>query len=345
MNIDVIKPGLLTTLQDRGRFGCAMLGIGRAGPMDDVAMRLANALTGNAVDTPALEITLSGPRLHFEAAATIALTGGEFAVRVDERDVEMWRPIHVESGAVVDVGAARRGTRAYLAVAGGFAVEPMLGSVSTDVNARLGGMDGRALREGDTLVVETGESAARIDMQRASNVRDTAPARRTRDARSNGMRQTWSLDPRPWFDADASDPIRLVRGSHFDALDAASRATLFDAAFRIDKDSNRVGFRLDGPRLALSEPLELVSEPLAIGTLQLPPGGAPIALMAEHPTVGGYPRIGQIAAIDLPRLAQRRPGDVVRFAEIDLDTAQTRYLERERELERLIAAIGERLAR
>jgi biotin-dependent carboxylase-like uncharacterized protein len=345
VNIEVLKPGLMTTLQDRGRFGCAMLGVGRAGAMDDVAMRLANALVGNAPDAPALEITLAGPRVRFEAAATLALTGGEFPARIGERDVAMWRPVEVDAGAVLDIGAARRGARAYLAVAGGFIVEPTLGSVSTDVNARLGGLDGRPLCEGDTLVVGVDPSPDLSGALRSVDLRGTTLARRKRNVHSSGFHQTWSLDPRPWFDPDASHPIRLVRGSHFDALDAASRAALFGAAFRIDKDSNRVGFRLDGPRLALSQPLELVSEPLAIGTLQLPPGGAPIALMAEHPTVGGYPRIGQIAAIDLPRLAQRRPGDVVRFVEIDLDAAQTRYLERERELERLIAAIGERLTR
>jgi len=155
----------------------------------------------------------------------------------------------------------------------------------------------------------------------------------------------WSLDPRPWFDGDPLHPIHLIRGAHFEALDAASRAALFASEFRIDADSNRVGFRLDGARLALSEPLELVSEPVASGTLQLPPGGQPIALMAEHPTIGGYPRIGQVAAIDLSRLAQRRPGEGVRFAEIDLGAAQTRYLQRERELARLIDQIAERLPR
>jgi antagonist of KipI len=153
----------------------------------------------------------------------------------------------------------------------------------------------------------------------------------------------WSLDPRPWFDADPATPIRLLRGTHFDALDAASRAALFEREFRVASDSNRVGFRLDGPRLALSAPLELVSEPLAAGTLQLPPGGQPIALMAEHPTIGGYPRIGHVAAVDLARLAQRRPGEGVRFAPIELDDAQTRYLERERELARMIEAIHGRL--
>ena len=118
---------------------------------------------------------------------------------------------------------------------------------------------------------------------------------------------------------------------------------MFETRFRIASESNRVGIRLDGSNLALAAPIELVSEPLAFGTLQLPPGGQPIALMAEHPTVGGYPRIGQIAAVDLPRLAQRRPGDRVRFAPIDLADAQTRYLERERAIGRLVEAIGDRL--
>jgi biotin-dependent carboxylase-like uncharacterized protein len=325
VSILVLKPGLLTTLQDRGRFGCAMLGVGRAGAMDDVAMRLANALVGNAADAAVLEITLLGPRLRFEKAATIALTGAEFAAHIDDRDIRMWQRGAVDAGAVIDFGTARRGARAYLAIAGGFSAEPTLGSVSTDVNARLGGVDGRPLREGDRLIVH--------------DIRDGTVAPGDTDMHD----ARWSLDPRPWFDADRATPIHLIRGAHFEALNAASRSAVFEAEFRIDKDSNRVGYRLDGPHLALAAPLELVSEPLVAGTLQLPPGGQPIALMVEHPTIGGYPRIGQIATVDLPRLAQRRPGDPVRFAEIDLDTAQTRYLERERELERLITAIGERL--
>ena len=321
MKMRVVKAGLLTTLQDRGRDGCAMLGVGRAGAMDDVALRLANALVGNEAGAAVLEITLIGPRLQFDAAATIALTGAELGAHADAAEIEMWRPVAVAGGTVLDVGTARRGARAYLAVRGGFGVEPVLGSFSTDVNAGLGPLAGRALRDGDELLA--------------------SPQPLSRGER--GFKGNWSLDPRPWFDADAMHPVHLIRGAHFDALDTRSRAAIFSEEFHITSDSNRVGFRLDGPRLALAAPLELVSEPVTSGTLQLPPGGQPIALMAEHPTIGGYPRIGQVAAIDLPRLAQRRPGDAVRFEEVDLDAAQTRYLERERELARLIAAIGERL--
>jgi len=314
-----------------------MLGVSRAGAMDDVALRLANALVGNSADTAALEITLMGPRLQFETNAIMALTGAEFPVRIDGADVGMWRCVFVPAGAVLEFGTARHGARAYLAILGGFGVERVLGSASTDVNAALGAFGGRPLHEGDVLAID----AARADHPPPLPVRaqdDGAPS-----TGASLHATTWSLDPRPCFDPDPAHPIHLIRGTHFDALDAASRSVLFGAEFRIAADSNRVGFRFDGERLALSAPLELVSEPVAMGTLQLPPGGQPIALMAEHPTIGGYPRIGQIAAIDLPRLAQRRPGDAVRFTEIDLDAAQTRYLERERELARLIDAIAERL--
>jgi biotin-dependent carboxylase-like uncharacterized protein len=309
MSIEVVRAGMLTTIQDRGRHGCAMLGVGTAGAMDDVASRLANALVGNETDAAVVEITLVGPRLRFAEAATIALTGAEHP------DVPMWRVVRVDAGKVLDIGAARHGIRAYLATAGGFVVDQVLGSASTDVNARLG----RPLRDGDRLAIGT----------------DGSPLQRSQ--------ATWSLDPRPWFEPDPANPIRLIRATHFEALDAVSRAALFEGEFRITSDSNRMGFRLDGPVLTLSAPLELVSEPLAAGTLQLPPGGRPIALMTEHPTVGGYPRIGHVAAVDFARLAQRRPGDTVRFAAIDLDDAQTRYLERERALTRLIDAIRERL--
>ncbi|MDR2013157.1 MAG: biotin-dependent carboxyltransferase family protein [Rhodanobacter sp.] len=317
MSVHVLKPGLLTTLQDRGRPGYAALGVGTAGAMDEVALRLANALVGNAEDAAALEITLSGPRLRFAAAATIALTGAHFNATLDGRPLAAWRPQHVAAGSVFDGGPARRGTLAYLAVAGGFLSESVLGSRSSDLNAHIGP---RALRTGDELTIDNAS-------QHAAH-----------------RRSTWSLDPRPWFDPDRARPIRLIRGTHFAALDHASQDTLFAAPFRISTQSNRVGFRLDGPHLALAAPLELISEAVTAGTVQLPPGGQPIVLMAEHPTTGGYPRIAHVAAIDRPRLAQRRPGDTLTFAEIELDDAQTRYLERERELVRLIAAIRKRQA-
>ncbi|MFI4971019.1 MAG: biotin-dependent carboxyltransferase family protein, partial [Lysobacterales bacterium] len=280
-----------------------------------------------ASGAPALEITLLGPRLRFDADAVIALTGAEFTARIDGLDMRSWRPQRIAAGAVLDIGAARRGARGYLAVAGGFMADPVLGSMSTDVNARIGPFGGRALKAGDTLMLSAGAATPR-----ASSSPQNTPM------------PAWSLDPRPWFDPDPSHPIRLIRGAHFDMLDAPSRDALFGAGFRVAVDSNRVGFRFDGPRLALAAALEPVSEPVASGTLQLPPDGQAIALMAEHPTIGGYPRIGQIAAIDLPRLAQRRPGESVCFGEIGLDEAQTRYLARERELARLFDTIATRLA-
>ncbi|MFZ2236728.1 MAG: biotin-dependent carboxyltransferase family protein, partial [Dokdonella sp.] len=155
-------------------------------------------------------------------------------------------------------------------------------------------------------------------------------------------RNNWSLDPAPWFDTDASQPIHCIAGRHHDALDAESINALERDEFSISLDSNRVGIRLDGPTLHLREPLELVSEPVNFGTIQLPPGGQLIALMAEHPTMGGYPRIAQIAAIDLGRFAQRRPGERVRLAWLSVEQAQARYLAQQRELANLIRAIGER---
>jgi antagonist of KipI len=152
----------------------------------------------------------------------------------------------------------------------------------------------------------------------------------------------WTLDPTPWHD-DPRQPIALLRGAQFDALDAASREALFTTAWRIAPDSNRVGYRLDGAKLSLAAPCELVSAGAVPGTLQLPPGGQPLLLMAEAPTTGGYPRLAHVAAIDLPRLGQRRPGDALRFAEISLADAQTRYLARERALDALARNVAERL--
>lgn len=326
--ITVVKPGLLTTPQDLGRAGYAHIGIGRAGAFDAPALRIANTLCGNPPDACALEITLLGPTLRFHSDAHIAITGAPLPVHLDDIEQSMWSPYFVAAGSSLTIGAMRSGCRTYLAVRGGLAFETVLGSRSLDVNAALGPLDGRALRAGDMLKI--GEVG---DERRADRRRDN-PGKTS---------QGWSVDPRPWFGTDTSHPLRLLPTPHTELLDAASREALFAQSFHIANDSNRVGVRLEGPQLALSEASETISEGCVAGALQLPPSGQPIVLGVEHPVSGGYPRIGQIVAVDLPRLAQRRPGDALRFVPCTLDEALRSYAERERQLASLEAAIAERL--
>ncbi|MEO6968987.1 MAG: biotin-dependent carboxyltransferase family protein [Rhodanobacteraceae bacterium] len=329
MTIEVIKNGLLTTPQDLGRAGYTHLGIGRAGAFDLPALRIANALSGNYVDDCALEITLLGPTLRFHRDAHIAMTGASAPMHIDGIEQPMWSPCFVTAGSLLTIGAMRSGCRAYLAVRGGFAFEPVLGSRSLDVNAALGPLDNRALRAGDVLQVGNagGPKLARKAGQR---VTATEP-------------QHWCVDPHSWFDPDSRHHLRLLPGRHFDQLDASSRAALFAEPFRVANDSNRVGVRLEGPRLSLSEPVETISEGCVAGTLQLPPSGQPIALGVEHPVSGGYPHIGQIISVDLPILAQRRPGDALRFVPCSLDEALRLLHKRERQLHDMENAIQQRL--
>ena len=288
--------------------------------MDTVALRLANLLVGNLQNAAALEITLRGPRLRFQQDAVIAITGADIQAHCAGVPIPEWRPLMLYAGSELVFGGMSRGTRSYLAVAGGIDVAAVLGSRSTDVNAGLGGC---VLAADDVLAI----AAPRDDVDKQRRV----------------VAADWSLDPRPWFDPDPQTPIRVVAASHFPQLDSASQRALFATAFRIDADSNRVGYRLRGATLVRRDPLELVSAGVVPGTVQLPPGGDPIVLMAEAPTCGGYPRIAQVIAVDLARLAQRRPGNVVAFAETSLEEAQTRYLERERALARIGHLVAERL--
>ena len=337
MSLRVLSPGLLTTVQDGGRRGFAAVGVGNAGAMDAVSLRLANLLVGNAQDAAALEITLRGPRLRVDADALIALTGAAVDARCAGEIVPPWRPVIVRAGSELQLGGMRHGTRAYLAVAGGIDLPAVLGSRSTDVNAALGPMP-RPLAAGDELPCAAAPRSLCGELWEALSRGGDADRRKI-------FPTNWSLDPAPWFDVDATRPIRAIAGTHFDSLDPDSQRALFGAEFRLGVDSNRVGCRLEGVPLQLAAPIELISEGTAPGTVQLPPGGVPIALTAEAPPTGGYPRIAQVIAIDLPHLAQRRPGDAVRFAQTDLADAQMRYLERERALAKLDTWIRARLRR
>lgn len=322
MSIAVIKPGLLTTLQDAGRAGFAHLGVGRSGAFDLPALRLANALCGNHRDACVLETTLHGPTLRCDIATIIAVTGAPLPLRVDGAEQSMWAPLRVRAGATITLGAMRAGCRSYLAVRGGFMVAPVLGSRSTDINAGLGPLAGRPLRAGDTLPTATTDP----DLVREPQL----PAK-------------WRLDSRPWSAGDTSESIRLLPGTHVERLTEQSRKLLFSEEFSVHRDTNRVGLRLTGPALEFDAPIEMVSEGCVPGLLQLPPSGQPIAFGPECPVSGGYPRIGQVAAVDIPRLAQRKPGDALRFAACTLDEALRAMRERERALGILEANIALRL--
>lgn len=324
MNAEVLQPGLLTTLQDPGRPGFAHLGIGRAGAFDAPALAIANLLCGNPRAACGLEITLRGPTLGFSRAARIAVAGAPITFAIDGVPMPMWTPVAVAAGARVTLGTIRTGCRSYLAVRGGFAVPAVLGSRSCDVNARLGPLDGRPLAAGDRLPIGA-----------ATAPHSFAAARPPR----------WSLDPRPWHCTDPDHPLRLLPGAHFEHLTAAARERLFSEPFSVHADSNRVGLRLRGPTLECQHAFEMVSEACVPGTLQLPPAGQPIAFGPECPVSGGYPRIGQLAAVDLPRLAQLRPGDALRFVACTFAEALRALAARERALQRLERNVGARLQR
>jgi antagonist of KipI len=326
----VLAPGLLTTVQDGGRNGHAAIGVGSAGAMDTISLRLANLLVGNAQDAAGLEITLRGPRLRFECDMLIAITGADIEATCGGQPVAAWRPMALRAGSELAFGNTMRGARSYVAFCGGLRHRAVLGSRSTDVNGGIGPNVARPLAAGDVLPLDGSA--------------DTAPDLWRQVAAGQPIaRAAWSLDPQPWLDLDFQQPVHAIGGAHFSALDAASQRAVFGSDFRIGAESNRVGFRLGGTKLTLREPLELISEGVVPGTVQLPPGGDPIILMAEAPTCGGYPRIAQVIAVDLPLIAQRRPGDSLRFAQTSLADAQTRYRERERALALLADDVRRRL--
>jgi biotin-dependent carboxylase-like uncharacterized protein len=312
MSVQVLAPGLLTTVQDAGRHGLRHLGVGCAGAIDAYSQQVANLLVGNDAHAAVLEITLAGPRLRFEYAARIALCGADIEAHVGELALPSWRPINLPEQAELAIGHCRRGARAYLAIAGGIDVPHVLGSASTDLRGGFGGLDGRALHAGDRLAI----GARRID----SNDVHIPP---------------WWIDPTPDLDFDLSALARVLPGS-----DATSPPdALFARAWQVSSRSDRQGLRLEGPALELIDTRERISEPVVPGTIQLPPDGQPIVLLADAQTHGGYPRIGHVIAADLPCLAQLRPGETLRFAPFTHAQAQAAWRGQRQRLQRIALAI------
>jgi antagonist of KipI len=315
--IRVVTGGLQTTIQDLGRVGYQRQGVPTGGAMDHAALRLANLLVGNDDRAAALEASLIGPGLLFDEPALVALGGADMEAAVNGHAIPNWRAVLLPAGATLRFGRPKVGCRVYIAIAGGIDVPCVFGSRSTYLRAKFGGCDGRSLKSGDVL--HTGAPSARsqaIIAALGSTGSSLAIAR-----------WTVATSVRPQYSDDVV--ARLVGGAHLGLLTTTARDTLAGSTFRVSSSSDRMGYRLEGTPLALRQPVELLSEGTTFGTVQLPPGGAPIVLMADAQTTGGYPRVGEVATVDLPLVAQLKPGDRLRFRLISLEDAQALYLARE----------------
>lgn len=285
--IHVIKPGLLTTIQDLGRIGFAHLGLSPAGAADSLSFRIANLLLGNESNTPAFEITLMGPTLEFETAALIAISGSRTSTSLPINEA-----FPVAAGTRVTTGSLLDGARAYLAIRGGLTLPGVMNSCSTFLPAGIGGFEGRALRAGDQIAFgkQTAGPSCKLGPSRAA-----------------------SLLPR-------HGPIRVTASLQYDwfVQEAIER---FQQAFAVSEASNRSGLRLQGEPVVPAQHRELLTEGVALGAVQVPPDGQPIILFVDQQTTGGYPKIANVVAADLWRVGQLRPRDEVRFSFVEIPEA------------------------
>ncbi|MED1782294.1 biotin-dependent carboxyltransferase family protein [Brevibacillus fortis] len=319
MSIEVVSPGLCTTVQDMGRYGYQQHGVNVGGAMDTPAVQIANMLVGNQRDAAVLELTIKGPTLLFQKDMLIAICGGDFSPTINKKLVKSNRAVWVRRGTILQFSHAKQGCRAYLSVAGGWDVPIVMGSRSTNLRAGFGGLAGRMLQAGDRLGHNPQSS---FSLYLAKQLEQKA--------RDHAFSYTDWFIPSSYFAHSQERGVRVIRGDQFDDFTAESRQSFFEQAFQVSPQSDRMGYRLKGPTLALTSSLELISSAVTTGTIQVPPDGQPIILMADRQTIGGYPKIGYVATVDLPIIAQLRPGETIRFQEISLHDAQRALHERER---------------
>lgn len=309
MGIKVIKAGMLTTIQDLGRIGYRKDGVIESGAMDKDALLMGNLLLGNEETDAGLECTLSGPSLLFEKEALIAITGADLSAEINGTSIDRCRPILVPKGAVLSFGEALAGCRAYLTVQGGFDVPQVLGSYSTYLRAGFGGFEGRALKKGDQIAFN-------------------------QDIPVLPERLNWSLS-RSMFTSLNPQVIRVIKGPEFDLFQEKSIADLLIKEFSISNAADRMGYQLEGPLLQLKTNKEMLSSAVAFGTVQVTAHGSPVILMADHQTTGGYPRILQVLSVDLGKLAQLSPGQLIQFEMLTLKQAQKLLTARTEEINQL----------
>ncbi|KYG33724.1 biotin-dependent carboxyltransferase family protein [Alkalihalobacillus trypoxylicola] len=296
----VERAGLLTTIQDKGRYHYMKSGISVSGVMDPYAAEIANILVNNDENEAVLEISIVGPTLVALVDGVISITGADLDARLDGKAVELWKSIHIKKGQRLTFRAASSGMRAYLAIQGGFEAEFILGSYSTYLAAAIGGIQGRAIKEGDIL-------------------------QSREDFSSNKSHLTaFSKSIIPQYKDQYE--IRVIVGPDFGCFKKESYRTFFNSVYKVSNQSNRMGLRLIGNSIELKKGKEdILSDAIMFGTIQVPASGDPIVLMADRQTTGGYPRLATAITVDLFKLAQARSNDTLRFKEVSITEAQQLY--------------------
>lgn len=297
--ISFIKSGLFTTVQDLGRTGYQRFGMPVSGAMDTHAARLANILVGNRQGEGVLECTFAGPSIRFETANFFALAGGDFGALLNGEPVAANCARYASAGDVLELPAAVTGARAYIAFAGGLDIKPVMGSVSTTVKTGVGGLEGRALKAGDTLRFRAPKEELPLYEERVA--------------------------PKKALPEYSSSPVvHFTYGPQADMFSEAGKLAFVHSRYTLGVKSDRMGFRFDGPAVSYKEGADgnIISDGIVSGAIQVP-GGKPIVMMAERQTTGGYAKIGAVIAADMPVVAQLKPGDTVRFCPVSVAGAQS----------------------
>lgn len=294
MSVKVKIPGALTTVQDAGRYGYQKSGISTSGVMDADAYEKANYLVGNEQGEAVLEMTVFGGTYEFTEDTVAAVTGAQMELTLNQQQVPLNCPIQIHKGDSLTVGIAKAGLRGYLAVAGGFDVPVVMGSRSTNQKCRLGGLEGRALAAGDELSVGKGGKTYQEVKERRTEPREF-PSLIT---------------------------IRVIEGPQAEYFTEKGKKAFYSETYTISEQSDRMGYRLEGPSVESKNGTDIVSDGIALGSVQIPPSGKPIVLLADRQTTGGYAKVATVYSRDIPRLVQGRPGEKVRFVPITLEEAQ-----------------------
>ncbi len=297
--LKIIQPGMLSTIQDRGRYGYQRFGMPTAGAMDTFALRAANALLGNHDNAACIEATVLGPRIELLADTRIAVTGANVSPRLDGEPIPMWHAVPVSKGGRLEFRSPKDGMRAYLAVAGGIDVPQVMGSRATYMKAAIGGIEGRPLRAGDILNTLPSETVGPAIL----------PAITDEEALTYG----------------SSHELRVVLGPQRQAFTQKGIDTFLSSTYTVSINSDRMGYRLEGEPIEHTDGPDVISDGTPLGAIQVPGDGQPIILLADRGTTGGYTKIATVISPDLSKVAQAMPGHAITFRSVSVEEAQAAY--------------------